>query len=408
MSKVETIDILIVGSGPSGTSTALHLIKSDPAWAGRIVIVDKAIHPREKLCGGGITHLGQNVLADLGLALEPHNFEVKEARLLYRGMSYSFFGNPVFRIVRRDEFDHWLVQTAEKLGVRVRQGEAVKEITPHDDYVEVVTERAVFHAKIVVAADGSRSYVRRKLKWADDAPDVPAEPRVARLIEVLTPEAASRPEFREAVAIFDFTPMDNDLQGYYWDFPSFIKGKPFMNRGVFDSRARPEKPKADLKEILAGEMATRERNLEDYELKGHPIHWYNKDARFARPRVILVGDAAGADPLMGEGISFALGYGDPASAAITDAFARDDFSFDTYADRVRAHPLFIHLDRRVRLAKYAYWLNYPWLAVPGWGVMGLVMRFTSWGNREHVPTREPEFNLLDNTGNRVSSGKPGF
>lgn len=55
MSEIIHTDILIIGSGPSGTSTALHLVKQDPAWAKRIIIVDKAIHPREKLCGGGIT-----------------------------------------------------------------------------------------------------------------------------------------------------------------------------------------------------------------------------------------------------------------------------------------------------------------------------------------------------------------
>ena len=404
MSEVETIDVLIVGSGPSGTSTALHLIKHDPSWAKRIVIVDKAVHPREKLCGGGITHLGRNVLSDLGLTLEPRHFDVTEARLVYRDKSYSFFSDPVFTIVRRDEFDHWLVRTAEKLGVRVRQGEAVKEITPHDDHVEVVTELATFRAKVVVAADGSRSYVRRKLKWADAEPGA-SDPHVARLIEVLTPEdPATTPEFRDGVAVFDFTPMDDGLQGYYWDFPSFIKGKAYMNRGVFDSRARPEKPKADLKEILAGEMAERDRRLDDYELKGHPIHWWNARGKFARPRVLLVGDAAGADPLMGEGISFALGYGDPAAATIIDAFARDDFSFDSYRERLSAHPLFRQLDRRVRLARYAYWLNRPWVAGLGWRVMRLVMRFTPWSNRNHVPVREPEFSLIET---RVRRGEYG-
>src|SRR5690554_1575618 len=135
MAEIEHVVVLIVGSGPSGTSTALHLVKSNPSWAGRIVIVDKAVHPREKLCGGGVTHIGQNILARLGLPFEPNNFEVREVRLVYQDQSYSFYGNPVFRIVRRDEFDHWLVQTAEKLGVRVRQGEAVKKITPLDEVV---------------------------------------------------------------------------------------------------------------------------------------------------------------------------------------------------------------------------------------------------------------------------------
>nr|HMT20757.1 hypothetical protein [Promineifilum sp.] len=202
--------------------------------------------------------------------------------------------------------------------------------------------------------------------------------------EVLTPEdPAATPEVRAGVAVFDFTPMDDGLQGYYWDFPSFIKGKAYMNRGVFDSRARPEKPKADLKEILAGEMAERDRRLARSEF-----------VALQGTRVLLVGDAAGADPLMGEGISFALGYGDPAAATIIDAFARDDFSFDSYRERLAAHPLFRQLDLRVRLARYAYLLNRSWVAGLGWRVMRLEMRFTSWNDRSHVPIREPEFSLI--------------
>ena len=383
MSVPKQIDVLIVGSGPSGISTALHLARLDPAWAGRIVVVDKAVHPREKLCGGGLTHIGQNILANLGLPLEPDNFPVKEVRLLYRDKSYSFYGNPVFRIVRRDEFDHWLVRTAESLGVTVRQGEAVTAIAPHDEYVEVTTDRAVYHAQVLVAADGSRSFVRRKLKWDDES-------RVARLVEVLTPEdPAKLPEFRDAVAVFDFTPMDDHLQGYYWDFPSYVDGQPMMNRGVFDSRAVPDKPKADLKEVLAGSMAERGRALDDYELKGHPIRWWSSDGVFSRPRVLLVGDAAGADPLMGEGISFALGYGEPAAAAIADAFARDDFRFADYRERLLAHPLFKQLNIRTWLARYAYLLNYPIVVRIGWSLMRLFLRFTPWKNRDYVPARLP-------------------
>lgn len=389
MSEVQQVDVLIIGTGPSGTSTALHLIKSDPAWAKRIVMVDKAVHPREKLCGGGITHFGQNVLANLGLTLDVKHFAVKEVRLLYHDKSYAFYGNPVFVIVRRDEFDHWLVQTAEKLGVKVRQGEGVVDITPYDEYVEVVTEKATFHARVVVGADGSRSFVRRKLKWDDDS-------RVARLIEVLTPENGStQPEFRDGVAVFDFTPMDDDLQGYYWDFPSFVNGESYMNRGVFDSRAVPDKPKADLKGVLTESLAERHRKMSDYKLKGHPIRWWSTEGAFAQPRVMLVGDAAGVDPLFGEGITFALGYGGPAANMIIDAFVREDFSFARYPDHLKRQRLFQQLRLRTWASQYAYLLNYPWVVRLGWNVMRVFMRFTPWRDPGFVPTKEPEFRLTD-------------
>ncbi len=389
MKEIRKVDVLIVGSGPSGTSTALHLVRDNPSWANRVVVVDKAVHPREKLCGGGITHLGQHVLARLGLELDVPHFEVKEARLVYQDQSYSFHGNPVFRITRRDQFDHWLVQTAENLDVEVRQGEAVTDIISHPDYIEVETEKAVYHARVVVGADGSRSFVRQKLKWPDDS-------RVARLVEVLTPEDASvQKEFRKGVAIFDFTPMIDGLQGYYWDFPSFVNGQPFMNRGLFDSRARPERPKADLKHTLREELAERNRDLDAYKLKGHPIRWWSRDGRFAMPRVILVGDAAGADPFLGEGISFALGYGEVAAQAIADAFARQDFSFTTYRRLLLENSLFQHLDQRTRLAHFSYRAYSPWLVRLGWRLTNQVVRRTRWGNPEFDPTERPQFHLLD-------------
>jgi menaquinone-9 beta-reductase len=382
--QTEYVDVLIIGSGPSGSSTALHLVQQDPAWASRILVVDKAVHPREKLCGGGVTHLGTDVLARLGLRFEPRHFMVREVRLTYEDKSYAFLGNPAFRVTRRDEFDHWLVQQVVARGVTVRQGEAVTDITVAEDAVVVVTERSTIHARVVVAADGSRSFVRRRLKWEDDS-------RVARLLEVLTPEDARRTvEFREGVAIFDFTPMKDGLQGYYWDFPSYVQGESYMNRGVFDSRARPEKDKADLPAVLASSLEERDRALDDYTLKGHPIRWFHKDGRFARPRVLLVGDAAGADPLMGEGISFALGYGEVAAEAIADAFARQEFSFASYRDRMMAKPLFQHLWWRTRAARLAYMLNYPWLVRAGWRLMRAFMRFTRWRNRDYQPGVAPQ------------------
>ncbi len=391
MDQAIQVDVLIVGSGPAGSSTALHLVKSDPSWADRIVVVDKAVHPREKLCGGGVTHIGQNILARLGLEFEPRNYTINEARLVFADQSFSFFADPVFRITRRDEFDHWLVQTAEKLGVQVRQGEAVTAITPTNKHIEVVTEKATFHANVLVAADGSRSFVRRKLKW-------PGDSHVARLMEVLTPEDPQQtPEFRDRVAVFDFTHMANGLQGYYWDFPSFVNGQAFMNRGLFDSRAQSKRPKADLKQILRTSMAERDRDLDDYKLKGHPIRWWDRNGRFSDRRVLLVGDAAGADPLMGEGISFALGYGEVAAEAINNAFAQENFSFRTYRNLLLANPLFKQLDIRTRLARTAYRFKSPTFIRFCWQIAPQVVGRTRWRDPKYVPTQTPEFRLIDIT-----------
>jgi flavin-dependent dehydrogenase len=383
MEKIEQVDVLIVGSGPAGMSTALHLVRADPAWAGRIVVVDKAVHPRDKLCGGGITRLGEDVLTGLGLSFEPAHVPVKEIRLVYRHLAFAVRDEPVFRVTRRDEFDHWLVRCGQRQGVTIRQGEAVKEIRPCADYVKVITAKTTFHAKTLVAADGSRSLTRQKLKWDHS-------PRMARLLEVLTPETAEQQiAFREGIAIFDFSLMQHGLQGYYWDFPSLIKGQPFMNRGIFDSRARPDRPRVSLKQKLRQALAQRERNLDDYSLKGHPIHWFDPTARLAKPRILLAGDAAGVDPLLGEGISFALAYGDVAAAAIINAFAHQDFSFNGYRKRVLTHRTLSQLSVRSRLAQMAYFFNSPRLIEWFWGMVPLLVRFLAWINPYYVPVNPP-------------------
>ncbi len=383
MTQPTPVDILIVGSGPAGMSTAIHLVQTDPTWAKRIAVVDKAVHPRDKLCGGGVTRMGDDMLTRMGLSFEPAHILVRKAHLIHQDRAFVIRADPIFRITRRDEFDHWLVRHGQRQGVTVYQGEAVHAVTPYPDYVEVVTEAHTFQAKILVAADGSSSFVRRKLKWGEPM-------QMARLLEILTPEIAEqRFEFRDGVAVLDFSQMPNGLQGYCWDFPSRVKGQPFMNRGVFDSRSHPKRPRVSLKQVLQETLTQRKRNLADYPLKGHPIHCFNPKGSFSRPRVLLVGDAAGVDPLLGEGISFALAYGEVAAAAIVHAFATQDFSLGDYKKRIQAHSTLAQLPVRVWLARVIYWFSSPWIINRFWSVipllLGILARYNPYFSAAKLP-----------------------
>jgi flavin-dependent dehydrogenase len=135
-----------------------------------------------------------------------------------------------------------------------------------------------------------------------------------------------------------------------------------------------------LKEILREALAQRSRNLADYGLKGHPIRRFDPHERFAQSRILLVGDAAGADPLFGEGIAFALAYGEVAAAAITDAFARQDFRFAAFRRRILAHPILAQLAGRAWLARIVYLLKYPRLIYWGWSKAGLLVSCLAWYN----------------------------
>jgi flavin-dependent dehydrogenase len=89
-------------------------------------------------------------------------------------------------------------------------------------------------------------------------------------------------------------------------------------------------------------------------IEGHPLHWFSPRGRFSAPRLMLVGDAAGADPLFGEGIGPALGYGHVAAEALVNAFQRWDFSFRDYRWR-----LFISRVGRYLLLRWAVaWWGY--------------------------------------------------
>jgi flavin-dependent dehydrogenase len=155
---MQTIDLLIIGAGPAGLSTALHLLQRDPSWAGRMLLLEKAAHPRPKLCGGGVTRLGLTILGDLGLPLPLpiSQARVDDVRLQYGSRCVHARAHPQFAVFHRPELDSYLADQARSRGAVILENEPALSFNTDADGVTVTTSRATYRAKALVAADGSR------------------------------------------------------------------------------------------------------------------------------------------------------------------------------------------------------------------------------------------------------------
>jgi flavin-dependent dehydrogenase len=353
MDSVKNIDLIIVGAGPAGLSTAMHLIKSDPSWGKRMIVLEKAIHPRPKLCGGGLTRFGMRILQDLGFELPVPipNARVNNIFITYRNRKIHLRGKPQFVVFNRPEFDHHLVNQTRKRRITILEDEAVKSLEVYPDGVRVDTNKGIYLAQSVVGADGSLGIVRTSLRGQKDPK------RIARTLEVLTPAALTSPRFTQNSAIFDFTHINADFQGYFWDFPAMVGGDPTHNRGVYDSRFNSSRSRVNISGLLKKGLQAVGGDPSSGPIKGHPIHWFSPTNQISGHRVLLVGDAAGADVLLGEGIGPALGYGKVAAREINKAFQKNDFRFPHYRTNVLLSSLGRLFLLRWILANYVYRLS---------------------------------------------------
>lgn len=359
----QEIDLVIVGAGPAGISTALHLLKKDPSWGKRMVVIEKQRHPRPKLCGGGLTSYGLKILQDLdfNLPLPVSQARVADVRLHYKKRIVHGRGAPMFMVYRREELDAFLLQEARRRGVIIHEGSAVRSIEAKHDSVLVSASNGSYLAKTVVGADGSKGIVRRKL-FAGAGPS-----RVGRTLELVIPADGDTAPFSEQFAHFDFDHVQAGLQGYAWIFPSKINEKPYYNIGVYDSGFFKKKKKAYLPCVIDNICEKANIEQDSCQREGHPIHWFHPSNCFSTNRILLVGDSAGADPLLGEGIAPALGYGKTAAEAIQHAFEIGDYSYKDYKRKIMLSPLGRYLMARWYIAWWSFRLcHYNWFMHTLW------------------------------------------
>ena len=221
MAQTRRFDAIVVGGGPAGSAMGWSLAQRGIKAA----VVEKAVFPREKVCGDFVEPAGLRIIEtmgctgalDLGKRLPiTRNRVYYEARLPYHGDIPYYDGAhgmpPHGYIIPRDQLDTVLLQNAEDAGATVFRGTAAKGLEREGES-NVLTARAGkqelrLEAPVIVGADGVQSMVAKtKDLRRTDRRHIGASQRV--YLDNLDIEDG------EATIWFD----EDQIPGYGWMFP---------------------------------------------------------------------------------------------------------------------------------------------------------------------------------------------
>ena len=329
----ERADVVVVGAGPAGSSTAWWL-----AQAGvDVVVVEKAAFPREKVCGDGLTPRGAKALEDLGVDTSPAAGWVRHKGLRVHGGGQvvevdwpELHHWPDYSLVRpRRDLDAMLAGRAQAAGALLRT-----EVTVTDPLLDeagrvagVLTqagpdkEPGEIRAQLVVSAEGLSGRLAKALGLVRRE-DRPLGVAVRRYVR--TP----RTHDRYLDISFDLAPEGPTpaaMPGYGWIF-GMGDGTANVGFGLLDTRRSDG---GDHREVLRRWLDTfpAEDHLGEEDAvtplrgAGLPMALHRQPA-YTRG-LLLTGDAAGTvNPFNGEGISYAMETGRMAAETASDALSR--------------------------------------------------------------------------------------
>ena len=328
----ERHDVLVIGGGPAGSSTAYWL-----AEAGHdVVFIDKKTFPREKACGDGLTPRAVNQLDLMGLSdrlSDYHRFEGLRARahgitLEMRWPEHPVFGS-VGYVVRRRELDTMVAEHAQKSGAQMLQGtEAIKPLLEDGILTGAVLEnketgsRHELRARFVVIADGANSRFGRMLGTARRR----SYPQGMAIRGYFASDRHDDPWIESCLDVRDRN--GNSLPGYGWIFPT---GDGEINVGIGLLSTFRDFKTVNTTHILNEYAATAPAcwGISPDTATSAPVGGRLPMGGSVEPKVgpnwIVVGDAAGSiNPFNGEGIDYAYETGHMEANLLDEVLATGD------------------------------------------------------------------------------------
>ncbi len=301
---MDACDVLIVGGGPAGAACAWKLRDSGLG----VAILDKAVFPRDKVCGGWITPA---VLEELeidpaayarGRVLQPiTGFRVSSMGGRELEMNY---GSPVSYGIRRCEFDDFLLRRS---GARLLLGRPLTRLERSRGEWMVNDD---IRTPMLVGAGGTFCPVARFLGAKVNGECVVAAQETEFVMDARQADACA---VREQVPELYFSP---DMKGYGWCF----RKQNVLNIGLgrVDAHSLTGHVERFLKYLKQHE---RVRIAPLPPMHGHAYLLYGRTPRnLIDEGALLIGDAAGlAYAQSGEGIRPAIESGLMAARAIAAA-----------------------------------------------------------------------------------------
>jgi len=330
--------VVIIGAGPAGTSTSIFLSKAGVPH----IILEKAVFPRDKVCGDGCSGKTTHVLRSANPAWLDEIYGLKETFLPCYGIQFiapngkgiDIPEKPDFKpgerpsgfVVPRLELDYFLFKKIDPAYATVMQNTTIESVTETPDAMVILARQngGLYEiiTPLVVGADGDKSLIRKQF-----------------LTEFVTPKtsAVGLRAYYDGVtgmhpeSFLELHFLPEILPGYLWIFP-LPNGRSNVGITILSKDVRAKK--INLRETMLHALNTNPAMKKRFEnatlvdkISGCGLPMCIDRMPVSGNRFLLTGDAAALiDPFSGEGIGNALFSGKLAAEAIVKAIAQQDYS----------------------------------------------------------------------------------
>jgi geranylgeranyl reductase family protein len=323
-------DVIVVGAGPGGSAAAYHMARHGL----RVLLLEKAEFPREKVCGDGLTPRAVKQLVKMGITTDPDAGWLRNRGLRVIGGGVrleldwpQLASFPDYGLTRtRLDFDHLLAKRAAEAGAELRTNTTVTGplFDKAGRVAGVQTNESQFRAPLVVAADGVSGRFALGLGIAKRE-DRPIGVAVRRYYH--SPQRHDDDYLESWLELRSREGGDKLLPGYGWIF-GMGDGRVNVGLGVLNSSVAFGK--TNYRQLLVDWLGSTppdwgmndEANADGPILGAALPMGFNRVPHYSRG-TLLVGDCGGmVNPFNGEGIAYAMESGELAAEVAVQALAR--------------------------------------------------------------------------------------